>query len=116
VVNNFTVTDELVDVHWISNRNITGGGFWDTKNPTQTQTVCNGRGTYSITNNTVDIKISLTDSTGNTKEISAAGRYQFDNPKLFLKLTKGFPRRYIINRETKKQLDVKDYVTEFYRQ
>jgi hypothetical protein len=116
IVKTYVITDEYVEVYWRTNRNITGGGFYDTRNPVATQTTYTGSGSYTVNRETLDIKLSLANDSGATKEISLSARFQFDGPKSSFRLGNGLARKYIYREDTRAQIDAKEYVSTFYRQ
>jgi hypothetical protein len=115
-VNTYVITDEYVEVYWRTNRNITGGGFYDTRNPVSTQTNYTGSGTYTVDRDTLNIKLSLTNDSGGSKDINLTARYQFDGPKASFRLGNGLARKYIYREDTRAQIDTKEYVSTFFRQ
>jgi hypothetical protein len=104
-----------VEVYWRTNRNITGGGFYDTRNPISTQTNYTGSGSYTINKDSLDIKLSLVNESGNTKDVSLTAKFQFDGPKSSFRLGNGLARKYIYREDTRVQIDAKEYVSTFYR-
>jgi multidrug efflux pump subunit AcrA (membrane-fusion protein) len=115
-VNTYVITDEYVEVYWRTNRNITGGGFYDTRNPVATQSNYIGSGSYTINRDTLSITLSLTNDSGSTKEVTLTAKLQFDGPKSSFRLGNGLARKYIYREDTRAQIDAKEYVSVFYRQ
>jgi flagellar biosynthesis GTPase FlhF len=113
---NYTLVDEVVEVYWRTNRGITGGGFYDTRNPEAYESVYTGTGSYTVTRDSVTIKLNINNHQGTTKNLTLTTRFSFNNQKDFLRLNNGLGRKFIINRDTRDIFDTKDFVTSFYRQ
>jgi hypothetical protein len=113
---NYRLVDEVVEVYWRTNRGITGGGFYDTRNPEDFESVYTGTGDYTVTRDSVTFKLNIKNPLGTTKNLSLTTKFSFNNQRDFLKLANGLGRKFIINRDTREIFDTKDFVTSFYRQ
>jgi hypothetical protein len=113
---NYRIVDEVVEVYWRTNRGITGGGFYDTRNPEDFESVYTGTGTYTVTRDSVTFKLNIKNQIGTTKNLSLTTKFSFNKERDFLKLANGLGRKFIINRDTREIFDTKDCVTSFYRQ
>jgi hypothetical protein len=113
---NYRLIDEVVEVYWRTNRGVTGGGFYDTRNPEDFESDYTGTGTYAVTRDSVTFTLNIRNQLGTTKNLSLNTKFSFNDPKDFLKLAKGLGRKFIINRDTREIFDTKDFVTSFYRQ
>ncbi|MDR1586389.1 MAG: hypothetical protein LBS57_02900 [Treponema sp.] len=113
---NYKLVDEVVEVYWRTNRGITGGGFYDTRNPEAYESVYTGTGTYAVTRDSVTFKLNIKNQQGAAKNLSLTTKFSFNNQRDFLKLVNGLGRKFIINRDTREIFDTKDFVTSFYRQ
>ncbi|MDR1319707.1 MAG: hypothetical protein LBJ90_08780 [Treponema sp.] len=113
---NYRLVDEVVEVYWRTNRGITGGGFYDTRNPEAFESDYTGTGTYTVTRDTVVFRLNIKNQQGTTKNLTLTTRFSFNGQRDFLKLANGLGRKFIINRDTRDIFDTKDFVTSFYRQ
>jgi hypothetical protein len=116
VVHDYIITDQIVEVYWRTNRGITGGGFYDRRNPEDLQTSYTGTGTYTINRDNIDIKLSLKNQFQTTKNVNLATRFTLNNQNAFLRLNNGFARKYVYNKDTRAQIDSSEFVSSFYRQ
>jgi hypothetical protein len=115
-VTKYQLIDEYVEVYWRQNRNVTGGGFYDTRNPVDHESVFTGAGTYTVNRNNIEIKLSLKNDSGDSKEISCAGTFNFLDPQQTnFRMSKGLARKFIIREDTRTQVDTKEFAFQFYR-
>jgi hypothetical protein len=122
---NFAVTDEYVEIYFRPNRALAGGGFNDVRNPKDYEAVYRGNGRYTISRDTLDIQLSLSNSDGVTKDIRHSTAFQFQENQTQVRLNRGIARKYIIDQATRRPAsesnynqkpDRSDFVTQFYRQ
>jgi hypothetical protein len=116
VVHDYVITDEIVEVYWRTNRGITGGGFYDRRNPEALQTSYTGTGTYTVNRDNIDIKLSLRNQHETTKAVNLTTKFTLNSQNDFLRLNNGFPRKYIYNKDTRAQIDSSEFVSSFSRQ
>jgi hypothetical protein len=115
-VTKYQLIDEYVEVYWRQNRNVTGGGFYDTRNPVDYESVYTGTGTYTVDRNNIEIKLSLTNDKGEGKAVSCAGTFNFlDAQQTNFRMSKGLARKFIIREDNRTQIDTKEFVFQFYR-
>jgi hypothetical protein len=113
---NYTLVDEIVEVYWRTNRGVTGGGFYDTKNPEPFESTYTGTGTYTVNKDSITFKLNMKNHLGTTKTVSHTTRFSMNNEKDTIRFTSGLARKYIINRDTRELFDTKDFVNSFIRQ
>ena len=113
---NYDLVDELVEVYWRTNKALTGGGFYDTRNPEDVESVYKGSGTYTVNKDTVIFKLDLKNPKGMTKSITHTSKFTMSNQKDSFRLASGLARKFLINRDTHEVHSTKDYVTTFIRQ
>jgi hypothetical protein len=113
---NYKIVDEVVEVYWRTNRGLSAGGFYDTRNPEDYESEYTGTGSYAVTRDSVTLKLNIENHLGTTKNLTLTTRFSFNNQKDFLKLSNGLGRKFLINRDTRDIFDTKDFVTSFYRQ
>jgi hypothetical protein len=116
VVHDYSITDEVVELYWRTNRGLSGGGFYDRRNPEALQTNYTGNGTYTIDKDNINIKLSLQNQFGTAKNISLVTKFTLNNQKNFLRLSNGFARKFIYNKDTRDQIDTSEFVSSFYRE
>jgi hypothetical protein len=114
-VRKYVITDEYVEMFWREMRGIPAGGYYDTRNPVDVESSYTGTGTMTLNNNNIAITLSLQNDKGDTRDISCNGTYQFDNQKTNFRMSKGLPRKIILREDTRKQIDQKEYVFQFFR-
>ena len=113
---NYVCTDEAVEVYWRTNRALTGGGFYDTRNPEIFESTYTGTGTYTVNRDSVSFRLNMRNHLGTTKTVNHTTRFTMNNEKDTVRLTSGLARRFIINKETREVFNTKDYVNSFTRQ
>jgi hypothetical protein len=114
---NYTIIDEVVEVYWRTNRGVTGGGFYDTRNPEDFESDYTGTGTYEVNKDSVTIKLNIRNPIGTVKDkLSLTTKFNINAQRDLLRLNNGFARKFIINKQTREIFDQKDFVTTFYRQ
>ena len=113
---NYDIIDELVEVYWRTNRALSEGGFYDTRNPEATESKYTGTGTYTVNKDSVSFVLDLENQRGMTKNINHSSKFTMNNQKNSFRLASGLARKFIINRETRKVHSTKEYVTSFTRQ
>jgi hypothetical protein len=113
---NYTIVDEVVEVYWRTNRGVTGGGFYDTRNPEDYESDYSGTGSYTVTKDSVSIKLNIRNPSGTVKDLTLNTKFNFNDKRDLLRLNNGFARKFIINKDTRAIFDQKDFVTTFYRQ
>jgi hypothetical protein len=113
---NYTLVDEMVEKYWRTNRALTGGGFYDTRNPEDFESTYTGAGTYTVTKDTVSIKLNMKNHLGTPKTFNHATKFTMNDQKNSLRLTSGLPRKFIINKNSRELVDTKDFVTTFTKQ
>jgi hypothetical protein len=114
-VRKYVITDEYVEMFWREMRGIPAGGYYDTRNPVDVESAYTGTGTMTLNNNNIAIALSLQNDKGDTRDISCNGTYQFDDQKTNFRMSKGLPRKIILRGDTRKQIDQKEYVFQFFR-
>jgi multidrug efflux pump subunit AcrA (membrane-fusion protein) len=115
-VHEYSITDQTVDVKFEANRGVTGGGYYKRINPADVQSSYKGTGTYTIKKDVIDIKLSLKNEFGTTKDVSLSSKFSLDANKTNLRLEHGFARKFIYNRENRKEIDTNEFVSGFLRQ
>ena len=113
---NYTLVDEMVEVYWRANREISGGGFYDTRNPEPFESTYTGTGTYKVTKDSVTFKLDMKNHLGTTKTINHTTKFTMNDQKNSLRLTNGLPRKFIINKNSRELVNTKDFTTTFTRQ
>ena len=113
---NYTLTDEVVEVYWRTNRALTGGGFYDIRNPEDFESTYTGTGTYTTTKDSVTFKLNMKNHLGTDKAVTHTTKYTINAQKDTLEFANGLPRKYIINKDTRATHDTKDFVKSFIRQ
>ncbi|MDR1900211.1 MAG: hypothetical protein LBQ55_09405 [Treponema sp.] len=114
-VRKYVLTDEYVEMYWREMRGIRGGGFYDTRNPVDFESTYTGSGTMTLNNNNIVMTLSLKNDRGDERELGCNGTYTFDAQKANFRLSKGLARKVILREDTRKQIDSKDYVFQFFR-
>jgi hypothetical protein len=114
-VRKYVITDEYVEMFWREMRGIPAGGYYDTRNPVDVESIYTGSGTMTLNNNNIAITLSLKNDKGDTRDVSCNGIYQFDAQKTNFRMSKGLPRKIILREDTRKQIDQKEYVFQFFR-
>jgi type II secretory pathway pseudopilin PulG len=114
-IHEYSITDQTVDVKFEANRGLTGGGYYKRINPADVQSSYKGTGTYTITKDVIDIKLSLKNEFGTTKDVSLSGKFSLDANKTNLRLEHGFAGKFIYNRENSKVIDTSEFVSDFFR-
>jgi len=112
----YDIVDESVEVYWRTNRALTGGGFYDTRNPETFQSIYTGTGTFKTDKGNITFELNLKNHLGTTKNVTHTTKYTLSKEGDSLRFTGGLARKFIINKETRKQHDTKDFVTSFIRQ
>jgi hypothetical protein len=114
-VRKYVITDEYVEMFWREMRGIPAGGYYDTRNPVDVESTYTGTGTMTLNNNTIAIALALKNDNGDTRTISCNGTYQFDAQKTNFRMSKGLPRKVILRGDTRRPIDQKEYVFQFFR-
>jgi hypothetical protein len=114
-VRKYVITDEYVEMFWREMRGIPSGGYYDTRNPVDVESAYTGNGAMTLNNNNITIALSLKNGNGDVREVSCSGTYQFDDQKTNFRMSKGLPRKIILREDTRKQIDQKEYVFQFFR-
>jgi flagellar biosynthesis GTPase FlhF len=114
-VHEYLITDQTVDVKFEANRGMTGGGYYKRINPADVQSSYKGTGTYTIKKDVIDVKLSLKNEFGTTKDVSLSTKFSLDDKKTNMRLEHGFARKFIYNRENRKEIDTNEFVSGFFR-
>ena len=113
---NYTLTDEVVEVYWRTNRALTGGGFYDTRNPEAFESTYTGTGTYTVNRDTVTFQLNMRNHLGTTKRVDHSTRFTINSERDTLRFNSGMARKFIINKETRALFNTRYFVTSFTRQ
>jgi hypothetical protein len=114
-VKKYIITDEYVEMFWREMRGIPAGGYYDTRNPVDVESTYTGTGALTLNSNNIAITLALQNDRGDTRTVSCNGTYQFDAEKTNFKMSKGLARKIILREDTRKQIDQKEYVFQFFR-
>jgi hypothetical protein len=109
-VQNYLQIDENVNIRWVGNRNESGGGHNQISDRAGVETEYSGTGTYTISKNTLTLKLNLRNGDGKEKEISHSTAYTLGNNNGAVKLTRGLGRKFVYNRQNGQQVDGNGFV------